>query len=288
VERGSRGRLIAAAVAAVALALSGARAATVGVEQRGVFALLGGTPRIQSTARSQFAGASLMLAIRQYRRNGTALTRYDSDMEMLMHLVVVRDDFREFMHLHPAFDSTTGSFKQTFPVDRSHRYFVYADSTPTGIAQQVFRFMVSRAGSGGSGPPRTGFDEVPSPTTVSAGPYSVVLARTTLQANDPQTLDVTVYKGASPAPDLATYLGAAAHAVFIDTSTLQYVHIHPTPRGAKSMAMGADMNMNESAQAGPLMTMQVPALPPGTYKLWIQFRGARGAVYVAPFTLRAR
>ncbi len=40
--------------------------------------------------------------------------------------------------------------------------------------------------------------------------------------------------------------------------------------------------------AGPLMRMRVPALPPGTYKLWLQFRGANDKVYTAPFTIRSQ
>jgi hypothetical protein len=109
----------------------------------------------------------------------------------------------------------------------------------------------------------------------------VTLARTTLVASRPQTLDLSVSENGRPASDLHTYLGAAAHAVFINTSTLAYVHVHP-------MVRGASMSMGMSGPAGPSMRMALPALPPGVYKLWLQFRGAGNQVFTAPFTLLSR
>jgi hypothetical protein len=113
----------------------------------------------------------------------------------------------------------------------------------------------------------------------------VTLAATTLPANQPKALNLTISQNGRPAHDLGTYLGGAAHVVFINTSTLAYVHIHPVVRAAESMS--ASM-MNMKAEAGPFLQMMLPALPAGTYKLWIQFRGANDQVYTAPFTIRAR
>ncbi len=285
----TRRRLIGITATAIAVAsgVGGARGATSSA-QHGIFVLLGGAPKIVSTARAQSAGPTVTLTIRQFRIGGkTPILKYDVDMQRLMHLIVVRDDFGAFWHLHPAFDPATGEFRQAFSKEAGHHYYAYADTTPTGIGQQVFRFTVESGGSTPAAQPRPQpFAATASPPSVSAGPYNVVLARTTLHSRQPQSLDLTVLRGGRPARDLATYLGAAAHAVFIDTSTLQYVHIHPTLRGAPAMAMV--MNTNAPAQAGPLMTMGVPALPAGTYKLWIQFAAKSGAVYTAPFTLRAR
>ena len=115
------------------------------------------------------------------------------------------------------------------------------------------------------------------------------LSKTTLLAQSAQTVALDITKRGSPATDVQPYLGAAGHAVFINTATLEYVHIHPMLRGAKdSLNMGSmDMDM-DSPQSGPItgphLMLHVPALPVGTYKLWFQFRGA-GALYVAPFTL---
>jgi hypothetical protein len=36
------------------------------------------------------------------------------------------------------------------------------------------------------------------------------------------------------------------------------------------------------------MSLDVPALPAGTYKLWVEFRGANYGLYTAPFTIAAQ
>jgi hypothetical protein len=262
---------------AIAAASASARASD------GTFALLGGAPKIVSQLSATYsAGHAVALKIRQFLGDGTTpILKYEVEMQKVMHLVVVRDDFATFEHVHPSFDPATGTFSQTLTLQPKHRYYVYADTTPRGIGQQVFRFalgapfFVSHSSSG------------PSSKSVAAGPYTVTLTRTTLPADRTQRLDIAVLKGGRPAPDLTTYLGAAAHAVFINALTLQYVHVHPTVSGA-AMAMRANQTMDMAGGSGPHMQMSVPALPAGVYKLWIEFGGAGGAVYTAPFTMLVR
>lgn len=285
-ESRTAARLIAALVAGALFALSAGALAAPPEEQTGTFALLGGTAQIVSKLWSDPAtGRSSTLMVRQFR-NDEPILDYQIDMERLMHLVVIRDDFATFAHLHPAFDPKTGTFSQLFTKEPNHRYYVYADTMPNGIGQQVFRFMLSANGAAAS-PPFAGTKPNASAT---AGPYTVTLGATTIAANRPQKLTIVILKGNEPAADLQTYLGAAAHAVFIDTTTLTYVHLHPTVRGAPAMTMSSNaaMDMNPAASAGASMEMALPALPADPYKLWIQFRGGRGAVYTAPFTLLVR
>jgi hypothetical protein len=45
--------------------------------------------------------------------------------------------------------------------------------------------------------------------------------------------------------------------------------------------------MPMEGKSGPFMQMELPALPAGTYKVWIQFMGD-GKLYTVPFTLLAR
>ena len=257
-------------------------------EQSGAFALLGGTPQISSKFWAEHAaGLTWTLQMRQFRLGATTpILDYDVDMQRLMHLIVVRDDFATFDHLHPAFDTTSGTFSQPFTKVAGHRYYVYADTTPHGMGQQVFRFTIESDGTPVDSPAAL---DVSTPSR-TVGPYTVTLARTTLDANTAQSLNLTVFKGNGPAADLGLYLGAAAHAVFINTATLAYVHVHPAVLGAGAVEMSPGMNMNadEAATAGPRMQMQLPPLPAGTYKLWIQFRGANDAIYTAAFTIRSR
>jgi len=290
VEGRTLGRLSGTAVAGALAAtlVAGTANASVGkLEQHGVFALLGGTPKIVSEFWADHAsGLSATLKVRQFQLDGKRpILNYDVEMQRAMHMVIVRDDFATFAHLHPAFDTTTGTFWQPFTKGANHRYYVYADSTPRGIGQQVFRFTIESDG------PVTPFHVAsgPSAPTASAGPYTVTLSTTTLTANVGKAVDITISESGRPAQDLGTYLGAAAHVVLINTSTLAYVHIHPMVRGQSSSAnSGANTAMEMGGKAGPFLRMTVPALPAGTYKLWMQFRGANDKLYTVPFTTVAQ
>jgi hypothetical protein len=274
--------LILAAILLTSVAAAGR------IEQAGTFALLGGTPKIVSKFWAQHAqGLTATLKVRQLQTDGkTPILNYDVDMQHLMHLIVVRDDFATFAHYHPAFDATTGTFQQQFTKEPNHRYYVYADSMPHGIGQQVFRFTLESDGSVAATKPPV----AASSPDAKAGPYIVILQKTNVPANSPQSLDLTVVSGDDPATDLVPYLGAPAHCVLIDTATLQYVHVHPRLRGegtpsSKSMAQ----QMTGPQKAGPFMKLDLPALPAGTYKTWVQIAGGAGLkVYTAAFTIAAQ
>jgi hypothetical protein len=282
VESLTRRRLILAATLVATMASAGR------IEQTGAFALLGGTPKIVAKFWVSHAqGLTGTLKIRQFQTDGkTPILNYEVEMQHLMHLVVVRDDFATFAHLHPAFDTTTGTFQRQFTKQPNHQYYVYADTTPHGIGQQVFRFTLQSDGPVAA----TKLPLGASSPDAKAGPYTVILQKTTVAANAPQSLDLTVASGDDPATDLAPYLGAAAHCVLINTTTLQYVHVHPLlrgeqPSGEKSM----QQRMTGPQKAGPFMKLDLPALPSGSYKVWIQFAGgAPPKVYTAAFTIAAQ
>ena len=285
-------RLLAGALALGSFAAI-ARASSGTPDMRGTFALLEGTPKLVSELRADRGnGTSSTMKIRQFKPDGsTPILDYEIDMQMLMHVIVVRDDFLTFEHLHPAFDTTTGTFSQAFTKERYHRYYVFADSEPKGMGQQVFRFTLPS-----DGPVMTAMvSSMASTPSIAAGPYVVTLAATTLPANQPQSLDLAITKGGRAAQDLGTYLGAAAHVVFISTSTLTYVHVHPHVTGSAAGAgapmpqsAGMHMDMAEEQVAGPNMKMELPALPATSYKVWVQFRGANDKLYTAPFTVRVQ
>ncbi len=253
------------------------------IAQAGVFAMLGGTPKIVAKFWPEHAaGLTVTLTIRQFRLDGkTPILSYDVDMQKLMHLVVVRDDFATFAHLHPAFDTATGVFWETFTKEPHHRYYVYADTMPQGIGQQVFRFTIGSDGPVAAPPPISRA----STAIAGVGPYTLTLSRTNLPANRAKNVNLTVLEGGQPARDLGTYLGAAAHAVFINTLTLAYAHVHLTLRQPQPADAGNGMGMSDAA--GPFMHMRVPALSGGTYKLWIQFSDESGKLYTVPFTIFA-
>jgi hypothetical protein len=289
VESRTRRRLRSVLAACALAAVCGvglARASAGPTEQTGAFVLLGGTPKIVSKFWADHgAGLAATLEIQQFAHDGkTPLLAYDVDMQKLAHIIIVRDDFATFAHLHPTFDSATGTFSLPFTKGPNHRYYVYADTTPHGIGQQVFRFTIESDGPvANAQPSRNGL-----PRSASVGPYTVALGATTLPAGQPQSVDVNVLEGGRPASDLTPYLGAAAHAVLINVQNLSYVHVHPSVRGAAGGMNMAMRGMDMSGSAGPSMQMNLPSLPAGSYRLWIEFRGTGGKVFTAPFTLLVR
>jgi len=94
-------------------------------------------------------------------------------------------------------------------------------------------------------------------------------------------LTVHILENGLPAQDLHPYLGAPAHAVFLNGTDLSYVHVHPMPTGSTHpMPMG----LSKEAHSSPDMMLHVELSEPGTYKLWLQFCGG-SRLYVAPFVV---
>lgn len=58
-------------------------------------------------------------------------------MTKLLYMIVVSDGFRTFLHVHPVLQ-TDGHFTIDLPLPARERYFVYTDSRPQGLSQQVF------------------------------------------------------------------------------------------------------------------------------------------------------
>ena len=266
----------------------------------GTFALVDGTPKVAAEMRVQQTPTKTMLDIFQTQGQSTKpILKYDLDMTKLMHLVIISDDFSQFMHLHPAFNAKTGHFTIALPLDPTRQYIAYVDTMPSGDGQQVFRFLLpaqqtaEMAVPAGQPTNRPIFASTPSPTATTAGPYTVKIQATTIAANVREAVNLTIERNGRPASDLHPYLGAAAHAVFIDTANLGYIHLHPMIKGAKSdmdMSMPGSMSMKDEggpAKSGPQMVMDVPDLPVGTYKMWLQFEGG-SKLYTAAFTIAVR
>jgi hypothetical protein len=235
-----------------------------------------------------------------------AIRHYTVDMTKLLHLIIVSDDFTTFLHVHPTLGSN-GHFTIDQTLPRATLYHIYADADPQGIGQQVFRFDLPL------GPKASAETRNLSPTgpAVSTGPYTVTLSTTTLSAGKDAPLVVRITRDGRPATGLHPYLGALAHAVFLNASDLSYVHAHPMPLDASSMdsmsgmggmsgmsgmsgmagmsgMSGMDMKpLPDSATSSPNMQLHLMLREPGTYKLWLQFRGGSD-LYVAPFVMTVR
>ena len=214
----------------------------------------------------------------------TPIKRYQVEMTKKIHVVIVSDDFKTFLHIHPTL-SPEGHFliTQTFPAPGT--YLVYADALPNDLNHQVFRFKLD---VGHASPPS--LRNLPSTGMgVQAGPYEVDLSTVRIHSGRTEMVDVQVLENGKPAKDLHPYLGAPAHAVFLNTKDLSYVHVHPM---AAADMMNMDMSkpmpeLPENASVSPDMMLHIALREPGTYKLWLQFRGANDKLYIAEFTIQA-
>jgi hypothetical protein len=255
----------------------------------GHFSLQGGSPKSEGHLRlTSISGDPLNQHIdlcMTAPHSGRPIQNYAIDMTKRLHLVIVSSDFSVFLHEHPRL-GPDGHFTldQRFPAPGV--YYLYADGEPEGLDHQVFRFDAVI----GSQPPQPK-PRILAPTgpTVPAGPYTVQLSRTRLNAGGMDMIDVHILKDGKPARDLRPYLGALAHAVFLNGKDLSYVHVHPMAMNGASM-VPVDMHgpgLPDHAVSSPDMMLHVELKEPGTYKLWLQFRGG-SQLYVAPFVLIAR
>ncbi|MDQ6931967.1 MAG: hypothetical protein M3160_02190 [Candidatus Eremiobacteraeota bacterium] len=259
--------------------------------QNGIFALAGAPARTSarlSVNSSNARTAANRITLQFYPlHGGQAIAQFDRERTKFVHFIVVRDDFREYLHLHP--ERQSSSFITSVALAQNHRYYAYADVSPHGIGQQVFRFTLQ----GNAPDRRLQVLLSPSARQAMAGPYTVILSQTRPRAHQPLALSAAILRYGRPAKDIRPYLGAAAHVVIIDTSSLNYLHVHPeSPRGATAMhgtnmtAM-QDQDLPSSATVSPELTLHVSPLQRNAYKLFLEFRGGN-TVYTAPFTLIAR
>jgi hypothetical protein len=210
---------------------------------------------------------------------------YQTEMTKKLHMVIVSDDFKTFLHIHPTLEPT-GHFLITQQFPTAGTYFVYADALPNALNHQVFRFKldVGHASTPSARDlPNTGMG-------VQAGPYEVDLSTVRVHSRRMEMVDVEVLENGQPAKDLHPYLGAPAHAIFLNTKDLSYVHVHPMAADMMNIPMDMSKPMPELPENAPVsgeMMLHIALWEPGTYKLWLQFRGANDKLYVAEFTILA-
>jgi hypothetical protein len=273
------------------VALPAAKSEAAGIRVAGEFALAGASAKAGATMLVVPTGPLSANLDLWETAHGATIRDYALDMTKRLHMIVVSDDFTSFQHVHPKLGAN-GHFTIALRVPKPARYYVFADADPAGAGKQVFRFPVLF----GRAPPATAAIG-PASSSAAAGPYLVTLSSLNLRAAGPTDLGVRITKGGSLATDLRPYLGAAAHAVFVNVATLDYVHVHPMTGASTAPAMGGMDGMDMPGMAAPAMTslpdnakvpgsmtLHVSRVPAGTYKLWLQFRGGDG-LQTAAFVL---
>jgi hypothetical protein len=276
------------ALVAAVWALSPAMPAFAATTVEGVFALINGTPQVagELTATQAATPTDLKLDISLHRvAEKNALKRYDTELNRQMHVIAISDDLSVFIHHHIAHViDGHGQVRMMFPAPGL--YHVFVDAAPKTIGQQVLRFDLLVGDE-----PATPLISRPlgaPETTARSGLYTVSFDRFDLTAGQPAQVTLHIAEHGKPAQDLHTYLGVGAHVVLIGAESMNYAHIHSLAEmTGPDMAKhdGAEMAMPDDDQPVPAdLTLHVPALPVGQYKLWVQFLGGR-TLHTVPFVV---
>jgi hypothetical protein len=284
-----RGLWLPAALA-LAFAAGQAEAATT---IDGVFALIGGKQQVagELVATPASTPNDLKLDISFHRVAETnALKRYDTELSQQMHVIAISDDLGVFMHHHVAHViDGHGQVRMVFP--QPGLYHIYVDAAPKTIGQQVLRFDLT-VGDDPATPLMSRPLGTPE-TSAKSGLYTLDFDHLDLKAGQSSQLTLHISEHGKPARDLHNYLGVPAHIVLIDAESLGYAHVHPLGGDVAGMKMDAhdeggadmsDMSMppGDDPPSPSDLTLHVPALPAGPYKLWVQFMGGR-TLYTVPF-----
>jgi hypothetical protein len=269
-----------ASIAAVAQAAKTPR-------QQGVFALFGGHQSTTAEYRSDPAnGGGIRTRVRLFEMGSNApVVAFGISSGRSMQMTVIRDDFATFQHVNPSVDATTGTFHETLTnLDPAHRYYMYADTVPEKGKEQVFRFNVQEEHIPAVPPAST---LVASSKSFAIGDYNIQVGDTTITANQPSKLLIGVHEHGKMAWDLEPYMGGPGYATMINTSTLEFIHLSLFQRGS-SNEQAIHEAVSGTPQTSPYINAELPALPSGVYKLWVQIRGRGDKVMTAPFTIVAQ
>jgi hypothetical protein len=259
----------------------------------GVFALIGGTQQVggELIATPSATPTDIKLDISFHRvAEKNALKRYDTELNRQMHVIAVSDDLSVFMHHHIAHViDGHGQLRMMFPAPGL--YHLYVDAAPKTIGQQVLRFDLTVGDD--PAPPLSARPLDRPETGARAGLYTLDFDRLDLAGGVASQIKLHISEHGKPAQDLRDYLGVAAHVVLIGADSLNYGHVHAMAGMAGSGMAGMDMMKHDAGDAEHPMaegeatvpadlTLHLPALPPGPYKLWVQFMGGR-TLYTVPF-----
>tara|TARA_R110001592_G_scaffold10110_2_gene52769 strand:+ start:31999 stop:32856 length:858 start_codon:yes stop_codon:yes gene_type:complete len=254
------------------------------ITHRGVFALPGMNEKVTGELIARETGLltrELLISFTD-KATGRLITDYEEELTQELHVLATDSNFSSFIHEHVGKNGPDGRFSVTMHFPKAGTYYVYADVMPKGLGQQVIRFEVAVDVAVDSAVRERAVDDI---KTGFDGPYSVELDASSLRVGIESMMTLMVLKDGKLAMDLGLYLGVPAHAVFVNTDDLDYVHAH-------AMAMDAPKGSHSSHGPHDYSKSTIPAklmlhaTPPraGQYALWIQFKGD-GQVRTVPFVI---
>lgn len=161
---------------------------------------------------------------------GAKVKNFEAIHEKPLHLIGVRTDFREFLHLHPEMEAD-GTWVTTIDFPAPGPYQFYADFTPLEGEAQVLPFTLSIGE----------FERkelMYYPETQTFGDYEFAYTWPSLLISGTETMfSLSAQKGEESMNSYEDYLGAKGHSVIINVDTYSYQHVHPTSETEPAFAV---------------------------------------------------
>lgn len=208
--------------------------------------------------------------------------------ERLAHVIVVREDMREFKHVHPVgADSVlstaaqTSSFSTPVIFESGGTYLVGVDYS-YGLSHRTARTTVAVSGE------RTQSDVAFYPTTGTFAGYEVSMKSSLALTNEISTLIFTVLQDGKPIQDLEPYLGAAMHIAIVKNDLSELIHTHGEVHvpGVPTQTR-THVHAPPPVAFGPTIEAHPVFTSAGDYTVFAEFK-RNGKVVVSTFTLEVR
>ncbi len=183
--------------------------------------------------------------------------------EKKMHFIVVSDDFREYLHLHPEYKDNKWTTSLNLKDDTS--YQAYVDISPTEETPQVLRL-----------PLKVGSPSVAKKASQNNGEMTIRDITTSIKIGGPVAAgheNEIIFNVKQGNKDIVPerYLGASGHVIAISHSDPNnFVHAHPTSHEGDDKDIHFSINFPKA----------------DSYSLFAQFQ-VNGRVETYPFTLNA-
>jgi hypothetical protein len=171
--------------------------------------------------------------------------------EKFIHVLGVRDDLKEFFHLHPTRVSP-GMWEASYTFTHPGNYKIWTDLKSRGVSYSLGHSKLTVLGNSSESNSGTATGDTPKKSD-----YKVAFTHSgsliTGQTNQLQF----VIRDASGSPvEIENYLGTPMHLIIVKDDLSAYLHAHPEPR------------LRDDA---PIRFTQAFSQP-GNYKLFAQFR----------------
>lgn len=228
-------------------------------------------------------GSTVRLTYRLADTSGRPLSDVVVSHERPMHLIVVRKDLAVFQHIHPQPTGAPGEYAVDTSFANAGSYVLYAEFTRSSGQDIVERDDIT-----------VGAVSADAALAVDLVPKTVAEdARVTLElpqdlragADAAFTFRIEDPRTGQPRRDLATYLGAAAHVVILDTRAGSFAHTHGEP---PSVAAGHAAAASGAPPYGPEIEFHHSFPETGPYKIWGQFQTPDERVLTADFVVNVK